>query len=745
MSGSANKNLKATVNKRTRKRMLVIFVIFILLGVVPVFINLFYVQIVKHDFYLGKATTQQMRNATITPARGTIYDRNMKKLAVSATVETVYINPSSVESDEQAELIADGLSDILGVDRETVLEKTKKKNYYEIIKRKVEKEEADRVREFKVEHKLKAIELVEDTKRYYPYGNFASSVIGFVGTDNYGLQGVEAYYDEELQGLPGKITSAKNASGTAMPLEYEQYIDPENGKNLVLTIDEVVQHYVEKHLENAVIEHNVQQRGAAIVMNVKTGEILALANKPDYDLNDPFALTDEFELSIESLEGDEYNAAVSEYLNQIWRNKVVSDTYEPGSVFKTVTAAIGLEEKKVSLDSTFYCPGYYMVGKTRVGCWKHAGHGSETFLKGLENSCNPVFMQVGLSIGTDLFYKYFDAFGLREKTGIDLPGEAEGIPHTYENLSNPISLATSSFGQTFKVTPIQMLTAVAAVTNGGYLVQPHVAKEFVDDNGVVIQSVDTTPKRQVISAETSATVANMMEQVVSSGTGGNAYLQGYRIGGKTATSEKTDQRDENGQVTKYSVSVVGIAPADDPMYAILVMLDEPNTSVTSGGQLVAPVVRNIFNDILPYLGVVPQYTPEELANLEISVPNVIGSDVKTAKTELSNAGFTYRIEGEGQTVVDQVPKTGERLSKGSSIILYTAESATSSLIVPDVIGCTPAEAKERLEAAGFNIKEIGTLGETDCFAVKQSLAHGTAAAAGTVVEVTFLKDTHGAE
>lgn len=742
------RHTSGATNRKTRRRMLAIFLIFLIGCVLPVVGHLFYIQVIQHEDYESKALSQQMRSTSISPKRGTIYDRNMKKLAVSATVETVAINPKSVKDDDQAALIADGLSEILGVDRQKIIDATQKKStYYVEIKKKVEKDVADQVRQFKVDNSISAIDLIEDTKRYYPYGSFAANVIGFVGTENYGLAGIEASYDDVLQGLPGKVVEAKNAAGSEMYFDYKTYVDPQNGMNLVLTLDEVVQHYAEKHLETAVIENNVREGGAAIVMNVNTGEVLAMAQYPSFNLNSPFEITDEtFLTSLEGMSDEDKTQAKSDYLNGIWRNKVISDAYEPGSTFKCLTASMALEEKTVSLTSTFNCPGYYMVGNRRINCWKRSGHGHEDFVKGLGNSCNPVFMQVGLSVGAQKFYNYFGAYGLREKTGIDLPGEAEGVPHSLSTLENPISLAVDSFGQTFKVTPIQMLTAISAAVNGGNLVTPHLAKELVDDDGNVVKTYETTVKRQVISAETSEAVASMMELVVADGTGRNAYLQGYHIGGKTGTSEKIDAKNEAGQVDKYVASFIGIAPANDPQYAVLVMLDEPAAGATAGGgAIAAPVAKAIFNDILPYLGVVPQYTAEELADLEAPVPNVIGKTLAEASAELAEYGLKYRVEGSGDTVTDQMPKVGEKVAKNTTILLYTSESQGNAAVeVPNVIGMTPAQAEETLTAAGFNCKFSGS-GEGDYYAVKQSPEGGAAAMPGTVVSVSFLLDVGEAD
>lgn len=728
-----------TGNQSMMRRMLAILILFVGFGFVPLIARLAQLQIFEYDFYQKKAVEQQTRDTIVTPKRGTIYDRNMKKLAVSASVETVYISPASIKNDEERNLIADGLSEILGVNRDEIYEKSLKKNYYQVIKKKIEDETATEVRKFIKENKLTSVALVEDSKRYYPYGNFASHVIGFVGTDEQGLQGVEYMYDSILKGKAGRIVTAKNAHGSDMHFQYESRVDAENGSDVVLTIDEVVQHFLEKHLETAVIENDLQNRAAGIVMDVKTGEILAMATKPDYDLNDPFTITDPEVLeAINALEGDARKSALNEALNQMWRNKAVSDLYDPGSTFKILTAAIGLEENVVHLDDHFYCSGSLVVADRRIRCWKTAGHGAENFIKGIQNSCNPVFMEVGSRIGATTMYNYVSAFGLMEKTGIDLPGEGSGYFYSLKSIG-PVELATISFGQGFQVTPLQMITAVSAAVNGGYLVTPHVVKEVIDPDGNVTQTFSTEVKRQVISKETSEIMRSLLESVVSGGTGKNAYVKGYRVGGKTGTSEKLNTKDEAGNVEKI-VSFVGVAPSNDPQVAVLIMLDTPTNRSATGGIVAAPVVGAIMEDILPYLGITPQYTEQELQNMEVTVPNVTGLTLAQAREQLGYFNLSMRAVGTEGTVVEQVPRAGQVMPKNGKVIVYTADDQKEAPIaVPNVIGKTAEQANQIIVNAGLNIRIQGfDVTSSGVTAAKQTPEAGQMVDPGTVVTVEFL-------
>ncbi|MBC8535184.1 penicillin-binding transpeptidase domain-containing protein [Feifania hominis] len=732
------------LSKKIVQRMLLIVVCFAVLGLIPIVAKLFHIQIIQNEFYQKKAIDQQTRDTEISPKRGTIYDRNMKKLAVSASVETVLLNPKAVKDDEQANLIADGMAEILGVDREKVYKQTQANNYYEIIKKKVEKETADQVRTFLSENKIKCITLAEDSKRYYPYGNFASHILGFTDTDGRGLEGVEAYYNDILEGTPGRVITAKNAKNTDMPFKYEKYIDAQNGANLVLTIDEVMQHFLEKHLATAVADYKVQNKACGIIMDIHSGEILAMATMPDYDPNNPREITDEaLKAELEALEGEEYTKRQSEIWQGIWRNKAISDNYEPGSAFKLITSAMALEEGTQSEQDTFYCPGYHKVGGRTIRCWKRAGHGAETFEKGLQNSCNPVFMLVGEKLGAETFQKYIKAFGLREKTGIDLYGEESGVWFRDSDFGI-VSLAVASFGQTFKITPIQMVTAVAAIGNGGNLVVPHVAKEIVDDDGNVLDTFPTEVRRQVISEETSQRVISMAEKVVSIGTGKNARVTGYQIAGKTATSEKIDQKNEEGIVDKRIASFVAIAPADDPQIVVFVMLDEPDmpTNMQGGGAIAAPTVSKILADVLPYMNIAPQYTEEELAKLEVKVPNVTGLTVAEAKTAVTDIGCTVSVNGSGETVISQMPKEGQKLTKGGRVILYTEETDVKLVEVPNLVGKSMPAARKALSGVGLNISAQGKDSDSaEATVTKQYVEAGTMVEAGSIVAVDYKFDT----
>ncbi|MBQ3077437.1 MAG: PASTA domain-containing protein [Clostridia bacterium] len=732
------------IDNKTRRRMTVVLFLFLTFTFTFILGRLFIVQILRHESYQTRAIEQQVRDTTITPRRGTIYDRNMKTLAVSASTETVYIAPKSMKDESERVLVATELSRILGVEYETVLKKSRNENYYEIIKRQVEKEQADLVRAFVKEHQLSSVALAEDSKRYYPYGAFASHVLGFTNVDGEGIEGIEAYYNDLLIGKPGRIITAKNAHGTDMPFQYEQYIDAQNGYSLVLTIDEAVQHFIEKGLENAVVEFNVQNRATAIVMDVNTGAILGMATKPDFDLNNPREITDpELLAELEALSGSEYSDRQMEIWQSMWRNKAIADSYEPGSVFKILTAAMALEKNVVTTHESFHCPGFKVVAGVRIGCWKHGGHGTQNMLEGLKNSCNPVFMELGSRVGGADFYDFAEAFGLLERTGIDLYGEATGIFFDKNTIAGgPVETAVAAFGQTFKVTPIQMITAVSACVNGGYLYQPYLVSKVVDDNGNVLESYDPVARRQVLSEQTAATVATMLEQVVSTGTGKNAYIKGYRIGGKTGTSEKIDEKNEEGVADKRISSFCAIAPADDPQIALLLLMDEPETDVVTGGLTAAPTVRKMLEDILPYLGIMPQYTEEELASLEHTVPDVTGLPIPDAREQLKGEDFVPTVIGDGETVLEQVPRSGQKLSRGGKVLLYTESGATGSLKeVPDVTGLSLSAARSKLEKAGFNLSTAGVdLGSQEAHAVAQSPIAGSLAEEGSVVEVEFVHE-----
>lgn len=710
------------------------FVCFPILGA-----RLFVLQIKDYKIYQAKALEQQTRDLVVTPKRGTIYDRNLKPLAISATAETLVLSPNDISSDKARE-ISKNLAEIIGMDEEAIYKITQRKTFFAYVKKRLEKDVADKVREYIKQTGNKGIFLIEDSKRYYPYGNFASHVIGFCGEDNYGLEGIEAYYDKYLKGVAGRMVTAKNAQNTDMPFKYEKVYDATDGYSVVLTIDEVVQHFMEKHLETAYIDNIITGYAAGIAMDVKTGEILAMAVKPDYDLNKPFTITDpKIVEKLATLQGEERTKLLNEARSNMWRNKAVTDTYYPGSVFKILTSAIALQEKLVTDTEHFHCPGYRMIGKRKVGCWKTTGHGTENFLQGIQNSCNAVFMDIGARIGTERFYNYVTAFGLREKTGIDIAAEAQGIFHPLSRF-NFEDLSVSAFGQSFTVTPIELITAASAIANGGKLMQPYVMKKIVDKDGNIIESRSPTVVRQVVSEEVSKKLSGMLETVVTVGTGKNAYVKGYRVAGKTGTSEKVNMRNESGQVNEFIASFLAFAPADDPQVAVLVLLDQPHGNSHFGGVIAGPVVGRVMADILPYLDVEPKYSDEELANMDYTVPSVAGLTLSDAEKLLRGNKIKYTIMGNGDTVNIQIPKSGARVAKNTTVVLYTGDAKPKqNITVPEILGMTPTKAESTLKESGlvFRVDGASANDPTGTVVAKQSPAAGTVVESGTVIVVEF--------
>jgi len=718
------RDIKSNIKKRTTVTAKIV-----LLAMLVLTFRLVHWQFIKGSELQASAIEQQTMDSIVSSKRGIIYDRNGKVLAQSASVQTVTASPSEVKKDGKAKETAETLAKLLDMDADEIEEIITKNTSYEIIKRKIDNGVAEKIRK----ENLKGIHLVEDTKRTYPYGSLASHVIGFVGTDNQGLAGVEMVYDQYLKGLPGRMISAKSASGTEMPYKYEKYINPENGANLVLTIDEVIQHFVEEELKQAVADYKVENGAACIIMNAKTGEILAMATQPDFDLNAPFTLPEDMEKQLDGLKGDERDDKYNELINKLWRNKAVVDGYEPGSTFKPFTAAMAMEENLVSKSETFFCKGGLQVGNYFIRCWKHGGHGAETFAQGFENSCNPVFMTLGSRIGSDRFYKYYKKFGFTEATGFDLPGEATGTFHTMEKF-NDVEVATSSFGQSFIVTPLQLITAYTAITNGGQMVRPRIAKELVDDDGNVIKTFETEVIRQAISKETADSIRDILEGVVSKGTAKNAYIKGFRLGGKTGTSEKTPRG--NG---KYIASFVGFAPANDPEIIGLLMLDEPMGGNYMGGQIAAPTFKKIFDNVLRYMDIEPQYTEEELNTTDKTVPNVEGLTRAEAAKAFDGSGLRYNIIGSDEKIVNQVPKGGSTLPEGSTVALYTEKDQQQEVIVPNVVGMTSTEANVLLTNSGLNMKVSGAA-STDqgpATVASQVPAAGTPVSRGSAVTVEF--------
>ncbi len=720
--------------------------------------KLFQVQVIAYEEYQQKAVSQQTRNEILTPARGTIYDSNMNALAISATVETVCISPNDIRDTDDpeatAKLVASGLSDLLGVDYDTIYKRaTKTGSYYEYVKKRVEADEADRVREFINENDLAGeIFLVEDTKRYYPYGSVASQILGFVGTDNTGLYGIEYGYDEVLQGTPGRIIAAKNAKGTDMPFEYEQYYDAEDGDSLVLTIDVVIQSYLERALESA-RENAGASSAVGIVMDVNTAEVLGMSSKPDFDPNDPLTIqSGDINESLSMLSGDTYTEALNLARQSMWGNAAISDTYEPGSVFKILTAAMALEESVTSLnDNSFQCKGEKSVKvyDRMIGCWKAGGHGVETFTQGVMNSCNPVFIEVGWRLGGSTFFKYFEAFGLTQKTGITLPGEGGGASTLYHSESYlnsiPISLATSTFGQTFTITPIQLITAVSAAVNGGTLYEPHIVKQIVAADGTVKQTFDPKPVRQVITEKTSQDLCYALEKVVSEGTGSNAYVKGYKVGGKTGTTviTSTNETDEK----KYISSFLAFAPADDPQIAVLILVKEPTTATHSGNMLAAPYTAEVIENSLQYLGISPDYTEEEFQSLDITTPDFTGMTLEEVEMKAKEMSLTYTIVGDGEYVTDQMPVIGAVVQRSAEMVIYMGGSKPSYQVgIPNITGMTLGGIRRLLKDTNLYVRAVGNTSEESLvLSTSQDPPYGTMVEPGSVVTVTFIKDTSDEE
>lgn len=730
-----------------RRRLLIVVAMVTIVGFGILILRLYNLQVIDPDNYQQRAIDQQLQSVSISAKRGSILDRNNKTLAQSATVWNVFVAPAEIETAEEAELMATELSALLDLDKQKILERCEKKgSYYEIVKSKVEKDEADEVLKLITEKNLVGVHIEEDTKRYYPYGSLASTLLGFTNAyDNTGSMGIEAYYDRYLSGTPGMVVSLKNAKSTDMPSRFQQRYDAKDGDSVVLTIDETIQHFVEKNLETAVVEHGIKNRAVGIVMDVNTGEILAMATKPDFDPNNPREIKDP--KALERLAGldpdsDAYKTQLEKEQYAQWRNKAISDPYEPGSVFKIVTVAGALENGVVDLNDTFTCTGAIQVASELIHCWKLAGHGTQNLTETVMHSCNPAFIMIGQRLGGAAFYDNFEAFGLTEKTGIDLPGEAgnKSLYHERDRLiNNVVELSSSSFGQTFKVTPIQMITAVSAAVNGGKLMQPQVIKQIVDSEGRVVENFEPVMVRQVISEETSDTVRYLIDQVVNApgGSGGSARVPGYRIGGKTGTSEKLDlATDENDHV----LSFVGVAPIDDPQIAVLVVLDSPELENVFGSVIAAPVVGAILADTLPYLGIEPKYTAEELAELDVNMPNVTGIIAHDAQSQLRNMGLESRVIGDGANIVAQVPTEGAAVPKGSTVLLYTEGAQMEAQVaVPDVIGRPGLEANQTIVNAGLNIKLTGAdIDGESVVAYHQSPEPGTMVDKGTVVTVEFI-------
>ena len=720
-------------NRIIQTRTLLLLGVFGVLTFVLLFAKLYHWQITEHDELQSVAVRQQTLRTTVEASRGTIYDRNGTILAMSASAEDIFLSPKEiVENDQDQNLIANGLAEILNLDAADILKKMEKTNsQYEILKKKADDELADKVREFINENELRGVFLRPTSKRSYPKGTLASQVIGFAN-DNGGSMGLEATYNDELTGENGMVVTARDRDGRSVLYQYDQYFDAENGCDLHTTLDTTIQYYLEKGVQELEARFGTGKGATGIVMDVNTGAVLAMASLPTYDLNAPGTVYNDFLTSGMTEEQIEEN--MKDLLNKQWRSKAINDTYEPGSTFKTLTLAMALEENVVDLNTGFYCGGNTTIEGQKIWCSKRTGHGQQNLTQAFANSCNPAFINIGLRVGNAKFYQYMQDFGLLEKTGIDTTGEASGFANSEIKYST-LALACYAFGQNFNVTPVALLAAQCACVNGGYLYAPYLVEEITDQDGNVVSRHDATPIRQVISAETSALVRDIMEYEVTSGTGKNGQVAGYRIGGKTGTADKV-----GGNVI---VSFVCFAPADDPQVMMLLTLDEPNKwtgTYVSGGNMVAPVASSVMGEILPYLGIEPSYTAEELVGADKTVPNVVGLSKDAAAERLSANGFSFRTVGSGDTVTDQTPAGGAIVPNSAEIILYLgAEKSGEKCIVPNVVGDSAATANQKIVNAGLIMGVSGATNASSSTvrAISQSIAAGTEVEAGTVVRVQF--------
>ena len=743
MAENQNSNRK---NENVRRANRIIqtrsFVLMILMGVVMfvlLFFRLFDLQITRHEELQGKAVNQQTRRTVVTANRGTIYDAGGNILAISSSAETIILSPLEIDNavnDTEdpvswtKESLAAGLAEILGKDASAIRKRMDNvKSQYEVIQLRADEDTAAKVRSYVDENKIAGVHLVADTKRYYPYGSLAAQVIGFVGDENTGLYGLESYYEKELEGQSGLVISSKDQAENDMLYTYEQYFAAKNGSDLTLTLDTTIQYYLEKGIESMVDKFSAANGASGIVMDAKTGGILAMASYPNYDLNDFLTVSDQ--TLQERIERGESTVADMQLLQ--WRNKALNDTYEPGSTFKILTLSAALEEGVVDKTTTVNCGGSVNISGYTIHCSNKNGHGLQTLVQSVGNSCNPAFINYGLRIGSEKFYEYMRSFGLMNTTGIDLGGEAVGV-FAADSSFTQLDLACYAFGQNFTVTPLALIAAQAACVNGGYLHTPYLVERIADSDGNVTYRHDDTPVRQVISEQTSATVRECLEYVVASGTGKNGQVAGYRIGGKTGTADK-------GQTGDVVVSFLCFAPADDPQVIMLITMDTPSRATgtyVSGGNMVAPTASTVMAEILPYLGVEPSYSAEELLGMDTTVPNVIGMSVEEAKTKLKDRALSYKIVGDGETITDQTPAGGAIIPGKSSVILYVGEEKSmDKCVVPHLIGKTPSEANTTATAAGLLIRFSGTTGSesSSVRVLSQSIDEGTEVEAGTVITV----------
>ncbi len=776
------------MKKRTTRGLLAV-IIFL---VTAISINLFKVSVLDNKFYQEKANADHFGAITISANRGAIYDTNGVILAQSATVYKVFMDPDLFRSEiakkdeavkAQQKQIAKGdlpantvvktaeevqsevityLAEQLEIDTKKIEEAMNKDSQYQVLKTQVEKPAADNIIAFMNENSINSIQIEEDTKRYYPQDELAASVIGFTNADGDGQYGLEYQYNEYLSGIDGKVISAKDANGNEMPYRYSKTYEAQDGNSLYLTIDRTLQYSLEKNLEETVSQFEVENRACGIIMNAKTGAVLAMATAPGFDLNNPSDVSDlqiaqkaqdleyldidkndvikkeDAKKLLDTMPEEKYTEAYIAAREQQWKNKTITDLYIPGSVFKVVTSSAALEENVIKTSDTFDCAGAVTVyeGTDPIHCWKISGHGTQTFVEAITNSCNPAFIEIGRRLGADKFFDYFKAYGLTEKTGIDLPAESTSFYQHLEGMG-PVELASCSFGQTNKVTPLEMITAYAAVINGGNLVTPYVVSRIVDNDGNVVMTNEKTVKRQVISEETSKFMCETLEQVA---VGNGAYIKGYHVGGKSGTSEKLDEyagTDEDPM--RYVASYCCFAPADDPEIIMLIMADEPMSGEYYGSKIAVPCSRKVMEEILPYMGYYPEYSEEEAENMDVQVPFVEDKSLSDAQQALDSKGLTYQIVGEGDTVYGQMPISGTSVAQGGTVILYTQQNYTEETVeVPNLMGYSLSDANYILTASGLNMVAGGASTDSTSSVVQsQSVAAGTSVTKGTVIELTF--------
>lgn len=742
LKNNSKKRAEKGPAQRLRQRTAILILLILVLGFGAAVLRLTYLTTVQSSELQESAVDLQLADTTVSAKRGTIYDANGNVLAESASVWQVVMSPVNFKNDKQRQAAAKGLSEIFDLEYNDVLDDTKQQSHYVVVKRRIESDEREKVLELidtlKKDYSCSGvIQLLDDYKRYYPKNSLASSVIGFTGSDDQGLEGIEYEYDSYLSGTPGRIITAQNARGTDMPFRYEQNVESEDGNNVYLTIDETIQSICEKYMQKGVEDNNVLNKGVCIAMDVNTGAILAMVTTDGYDLNNPYELSAKDKKKIKSTPKKKQAEAESAALSNMWRNKAVADTYMPGSVFKMCVASAALEENLVNEKTSFTCTGSISVEGETIHCSNISGHGTQNFVEVISNSCNPAFIQIGQMLGAGKFRQYYQGFGFSDKTGIDLPGEAEDS-FWKEGKMGGVDLAVASFGQNFSITPIQMITACAAVSNGGYVVQPHVVSKITDSKGNVIKTVDKKVKRQVISDDTSKKMNEYLEYNTERQGAAAGYISGYKVAGKTGTTEKRGvTKFESSFSEDYISSFCGYAPADDPQIAMLVFFDTPDGDAYYGSQVSSPVFINIMSEVLPYLDVKTSYTDEELGYVDASAGDYTGVSVDEAKTAVEADGFTATVKGNGSTVISQIPTVSSGLQKGGSIVLYTdSDSQSETVSVPSLIGLSPDEVNNVASDYGLNVSFSGATTSSGTSS-SQNIEAGTSVSPGTVITVSF--------